>query len=123
MTRAHQLPITIVTLGLTGLLLGGAWPALAQSTTAATPESAAGHGIDVADIDLSVSPRVDFYQFANGGWLERSTIPDDRTQVRTLSQLTDQTIAQQIELLRVAAGPADAVAGSDEAKAAVIVIW
>ena len=31
-----------------------------------------------ANIDTAVSPREDFFQFANGGWFRRNPIPDDR---------------------------------------------
>ena len=31
-----------------------------------------------ANIDTTVSPREDFFQFANGGWIRRNPIPDDR---------------------------------------------
>jgi putative endopeptidase len=122
MSRPHMYRVALLALSLVMVLLEVGAPVRtnAQSTPVATPETVAVHGIDVADMDLAVSPRIDFYQFANGGWLERTSIPADRTQVSTLSLLTDQTISQQIELLRDAAGPNGAAAGSDEAKAAAI---
>jgi predicted metalloendopeptidase len=71
-------------------------------------------------MDLSVSPRVDFYTFANGGWLDRVVIPADRPAFDVFTELTDHTIAQQLALLRAAASPDGAAPGSDEAKAALI---
>jgi putative endopeptidase len=99
-------------------LFGMVGPVLAQSTPVATPETEPIPGIDLADMDLAVSPRDDFYRFANGGWLDRAVIPADRPYVNVFSQLNDRTIDQQIDLLRAAAGTA--APGSDEAKAAAI---
>ena len=122
MRHPHAYRVVLLTLSLVMVLLEAEAPVLtkAQSTPVATPETMAVHGINMADMDLTVSPSVDFYTFANGGWLERTNIPADRTQVSTLSLLTDQTVNQQIKLLRDAAGPDGAAAGSDEAKAAAI---
>jgi len=33
--------------------------------------------IDPANMDLRAKPGDDFYQFANGGWLERNPIPPE----------------------------------------------
>ncbi len=35
------------------------------------------HGLNPVDLDLQADPRADFYRFANGGWLDRTTIPPD----------------------------------------------
>lgn len=122
MMSPRPLRSALLALALLLSLSGAALPVLAQSTPVATPAAAAVHGIDVANMDLSVSPRVDFYRFANGGWLDRTVIPPDRPATNVLSQLADRTIAQQLALLRGAAGPDGAEPGSDEAKAAAIFI-
>ena len=36
-----------------------------------------GKGLDKKNIDPSVSPAVDFYQYAIGGWLKNNPIPDE----------------------------------------------
>src|ERR1700690_1104092 len=34
-----------------------------------------GHGFDLANLDRSISPCADFYQFAAGGWMKNNPIP------------------------------------------------
>jgi putative endopeptidase len=98
---------------LTGLLLlASAVPsgvALAQHP---------GHGIDVANMDLGVSPREDFYRFANGGWLDRTEIPEDKSSYGTFTELYDLTTDQLLAILAEAsAEERELIADSDEAKA------
>jgi putative endopeptidase len=104
----------VVLLSLVTLLM--AWslgvPAMARQSE--------GHGIDVADMDLAVSPRVDFYRFANGGWLDRVDIPADRGFIAVRTEINDRAIAQQLTLLHDAAAPGGAAPGSDEAKAGAL---
>jgi putative endopeptidase len=47
------------------------------------------HGIAVANIDRSVRPGDDFYQYANGEWIKRTEIPADRAGVGVFSALSD----------------------------------
>ncbi len=63
------------------------------------PESAA-HGIAVANMDRSVRPGDDFYQYANGDWIKRTEIPPDRGRIgvfTVLSELSDKRTAGLIE--------------------------
>ena len=48
--------------------------ATAPSSAATADESKKG-GLDLANLDRSVSPCADFYQFANGGWMKKNPIP------------------------------------------------
>ena len=35
-------------------------------------------GIDWRNIDYSIRPQDDFYQYSNGQWLQKSKVPDDK---------------------------------------------
>jgi len=67
------------------------------------------HGIAVANMDRSVKPGDDFYQYANGGWIQRTEIPPDRSRIGVfsgLSDLSDKRTAGLIEEATKANGPA-----------------
>ncbi|HZD45221.1 MAG TPA: M13 family metallopeptidase, partial [Acidobacteriaceae bacterium] len=59
---------------------------LACAQDAAAPET---HGINVANMDRSVKPGDNFYEYANGGWIKRTEIPPDRASVGVFSTLDD----------------------------------
>ena len=73
------------------------------------------HGVQASDMDPTTSPGDDFYRYANGGWLDRTQIPDGMPSYGTFEQLYVQTLNQQIELIRQMA--TEAQPGSDEWKA------
>ncbi|HLL50551.1 MAG TPA: hypothetical protein VK356_07770, partial [Thermomicrobiales bacterium] len=98
------------------LLLASAFPAIA--VLAQNP----GSGIDPPNLDLGVSPRQDFYRFVNGGWLDQTEIPDDKSSYGTFTELYDITTAQLLAILREAStGESENPDDSDEAKA--VRIW
>ncbi|POY36248.1 peptidase M13 [Solitalea longa] len=47
--------------------------------------------IDKANMDESVSPRVNFYQYANGGWLKNNPIPPTETRWGSFNELVSST--------------------------------
>jgi putative endopeptidase len=47
------------------------------------------HGIVVADMDASVKPGDDFFQYCNGDWIKRAEIPPDRPGVGVFTSLAD----------------------------------
>ena len=62
--------------------------------TAAFAQTGNTHGVAVADIDHDVRPGDNFYLYANGGWINRTTIPADRTAVGNFSVLADRADKQ-----------------------------
>lgn len=103
-------------------MLRALWPAIMAVLMLTAPAVAVAqnpaYGIDPANMDFAVSPREDFYRFANGGWLERTEIPDDKSSYGTFTELYDITLEQLLAILDEAVSGERALAdGADEAKA------
>lgn len=47
------------------------------------------NGIDIANLDRSVSPTENFYRFANGGWLSRNPIPSEYSRWGAFEELNE----------------------------------
>ncbi len=74
-------------------------------------------GVQMADMDTAADPRADFYRYANGGWLDRATIPADRSSYGANTEVSDRNIRILLDLLARQAARADLREGSDEWKA------
>jgi predicted metalloendopeptidase len=76
--------------------LSGA-PAAAQTPVrpAANARAAApaALGVDTTNLDRSVRPQDDFFRFVNGGWLNRTQIPADRSSWGSFLELREQSSA------------------------------
>lgn len=75
------------------------------------------HGIVVANMDRSVQPGDDFYEYANGAWIKRTVIPPDRSGVGVFTALSDLTNKRTAAIIEEAAKQ-KAAAGSDSRKIA-----
>src|SRR5437868_1699026 len=60
-------------------------------------------GFDLSAIDRSAKPGDDFFQYANGKYLDRSVIPSDRPAVSRRFEMTDRMEANLHQLLQEAA--------------------
>ncbi|MBZ5530213.1 MAG: M13 family metallopeptidase [Acidobacteriia bacterium] len=69
------------------------------------------HGVSVTNMDLSVRPGDDFYNYANGGWLKRTEIPADRSRVGMFTKLAELTNKRTAGIIEEAA-KSKAAAGS-----------
>jgi putative endopeptidase len=77
-------------------------------------------GVDLDGMDRNVRPGHDFFRYANGAWVARTTIPADRLNFGSFAILRDLSEARVHALLERWAADESLVAGSDEAKVAAI---
>jgi putative endopeptidase len=94
------------------LLVGGLASGL-DAQSAISPSTPGALGFDPADFDTSVRPQDDFYRFANGGWLDRTPIPADRSSFGTFDELRERSEAAIHALLEEAAAGGPHARGSD----------
>jgi len=96
-----------------------------QTDTAAQTETAASNtaqadaspvigefGFDVAGMDTSADPGDDFNQYANGGWMETTELPGDRSRYGMFTVLSEEA-EEDVQAIILEAGEADAEAGSN----------
>ncbi len=115
----------LLTLGTAaGLALGGcaasAPATTASTTTAPMAEPTAqlgpivpGVGIDPANIDKSVSPCDDFFQYASGTWLQNNPIPAAESRWSSWNGLINQNEAVMRQILEESAANTTAARGSN----------
>ncbi len=102
-----------------------------QTTTNATTDSTqpavdaieeiiavAHHGIDLSNMDTSVSPADDFFKYVNGKWLEDTKIPDDQGRWGSFNELRESNNEIVLEVLKGAASNDEYTANTDQRKAA-----
>jgi putative endopeptidase len=63
-----------------GLIIGGAWSCNNNKTSPS---------IDLKDLDLSSKPQVDFYQYANGGWMKANVLPEEYARYGSFDKLQE----------------------------------
>ncbi|MCH8501815.1 MAG: M13 family metallopeptidase [Aliidiomarina sp.] len=56
-------------------------------------------GIELENMDRSVSPRDNFFRYVNGGWLEKTEIPADRARWGSFDELREQAEAHVLEIV------------------------
>jgi endothelin-converting enzyme/putative endopeptidase len=106
-------PIWTARIGVFSLIL--VLPLL--STLGQDNSKSAVRGFVPANMDPSVKPGDDFFQFANGGWTKRTEIPPDRGGVYAFTALTDLADKRTSGLIEEMS-KANAPAGSDARKVA-----
>ena len=100
---------------LTAALILSASVLLPQMPAAAIQPVA--HGITVRNMDPGVKPGNNFYLYANGAWVARTTIPADRAGVGNFTTLFDESRRNVAAIVKEAA-QSNGPAGSNERKIA-----
>ena len=81
------------------------------------PSNKEAKGIDLTDLDTTVSPAQDFDSYANDGWKKKNPLPDDKSRYGTFDKLGDLA-EQQIKTLFSEIADGNFEAGSIEQKIA-----
>lgn len=97
----------------TKLLVGGAVIAL---TTSAFMYATILKGVDVTAIDKSVSPKEDFFLFANGNWIKNNPIPESESRWSAFNVVAERNNLLLKSILESAAANKTAPKGSSLAK-------
>ena len=77
-------------------------------------------GIVLENMDTSVNPKDDFYNYVNGTWAKTNTIPEDRTRWGGFSVLRKSTDKDVLEILNTSKELGSYSEGSDQKKALLI---
>ncbi len=76
-----------------------------------------GVGLDFTNLDTTVNAANDFYQYANGGWMNKSEIPGDRGRWGSFDELRESTESDVLTVLNEASESDQYPEGSDQRKA------
>lgn len=85
---------------------------------AETSESLSNEAISLENMDTTVSPGQDFFQYVNGGWLKNTEIPKEENSWGSFNELLNNNNEILLEVLNEAAENEVYKIGSDERKAA-----
>ncbi|MFT5736645.1 MAG: putative endopeptidase, partial [Maribacter sp.] len=77
-------------------------------------------GIVLANMDTTISPKSDFYNYVNGNWMKFTEIPDERTSWGGFSVLRKSTDDDVLKILATAKESGNYGAETDQAKALAI---
>jgi putative endopeptidase len=66
-------------------------------------ERQAASGLAIEALDRSVRPQDDLFRFANGGWLDRTAIPDDRVMYSAATEVADRVERDVLAIIEAAA--------------------
>lgn len=73
-------------------------------------------GVDLTHMNNNVRPQDNFYQYVNGGWIDKTEIPDDKTAIGAFYDLRDSADDDVKKIIEELGARQHLVAGSDEQK-------
>ncbi len=91
-------------------------PPVARQSQAVPAVAPAKPDVVAANVDASVDPGVDFFDYANGAWLKAHPIPASESSYGIAKEVQEDLYAKQRKISEDAAAKTDAAAGSDEQK-------
>lgn len=73
-------------------------------------------GIEKANMNTSIRPQDNFYQYVNGGWLDANPIPNDKTSIGSFMDLFEEANENVKNIIEELAATPNLVQGSNEQK-------
>lgn len=68
--------------------------------TKLTPAQVKHEGIDLENMDTSLRPQDDFYNFVNGKWMQKAKVPADRGRWGSFDQLREKNDEVSLKILK-----------------------
>ncbi len=94
-------------------------PQVVPGAPSSAPSAAAMKAVSRAFLDTSCAPCTNFYEYANGGWMKRATIPPEYPDWGAWREIVDRTQAILRRVLEGAAKSSTATPATDAEKAGV----
>ena len=77
-------------------------------------------GIILENMDTSVSPKDNFYDYVNGNWMKTNTIPDDETRWGGFGVLRKSTRKDVLDIIKTSKEFGTYAEGTDQKKALLV---